>query len=96
MLITIAQLSDYLGAGEDSREIVNGCRDGAIAYLQSATGISFTDESKNARLANEAIKALVWQSFHALRGGGGDAEFIRQHITAVIKQLQYSGGGTNV
>lgn len=98
MLVTTEELIGYLGTDEDSRGIVEGCRASAIAYLRGATGRPWAEDcgDEDAQTANEVIRSRAWLSFHALRGGAGNVDFIRQNVTALIKQLQYEGGGENV
>lgn len=98
MLVTTEELIEYLGTDADSKTIVEGCRASAIAYLRGVTGRKWEDKCTDGDVgvANEVIRSRVWLSFHALRGGVGNVDFIRQNVTALIKQLQYKGGGADV
>lgn len=98
MLVTTEELIDYLGTDQDSEKIVEGCRASAIAYLRGATGRAWAEDcaDQDVETANEVIRSRAWLSFHAMRGGVGNVEFIRQNVTALVKQLQYRGGSDDV
>lgn len=87
--VTVDEVMDYLGVGEESRQVVEREMDAALRYLRRATG---TDWSQRPEAA-ETVKLRVWLTFYAVRGGAQNTQYLTQHLTDLIKQLQYMTGG---
>lgn len=84
--VTVEEVLDYLGAGEESRAEVESEIASALAYLCRATG---TDCSRRPG-AEEAVKLRVWLTFYGIRGGAQNTQYLEQHLTDLVKQLQYT------
>ena len=91
--ITVEDLMDYLGAEEESRPQVESIRASALGSLKDATGVDWSDGSRDAAVANTAIRTAAWLEFYALRGGAANEEFLRRHLTAAIKKLEAMADG---
>lgn len=91
--ITVEELMDYLGAEEESRPQVESIRASALGSLKDATGVDWSDGSRDAAVANTAIRTAAWLEFYALRGGAANEEFLRRHLTAAIKKLEAMADG---
>ncbi len=88
--VTVKEVMDYLGVGEEARQVVEGEIAAAQGYLRRATG---TDWSRRPEAA-EAVKVRVWLTFYALRGGQ-NTQYLERHLTDLVTQLQYTGGGAD-
>lgn len=86
--VTVDEVMDYLGVGEESRQVVEHEMENAYQYLRRATG---TDWSARGGAA-EAVKLRVWLTFYAVRGGAQNTGYLERHLTDLVKQLQYAGG----
>jgi len=84
--VTVEEVMDYLGVGEESRQVVEREMTAALCYLRRATG---TDWSQRPEAA-EAVKLRAWMTFYAVRDGAQNTEYLRQHLTELVKQLQYA------
>lgn len=84
--VTVKEVLDYLGAGEESKVEVEAEIASALAYLHRATG---ADCSRRPGAA-EAVKLRVWMTFYAIRGGAQNTQYLEQHLTDLVKQLQYT------
>lgn len=88
-LITAAELLDFLGADEDAESEITEELQSALEQLERATGIDW-GKRKDVHTANQAIKDMVYLSFYAVRDGSQNTEFVKWHLTSIIKQLQYA------
>lgn len=93
-IITAAQLLDFLGADEDATSEIEEELQTALERLERATGIDWTTR-QDVHTANQAIKDMVYLSFYAVRDGSQNTEFVEQHLTSIIKQLQYATEESN-
>lgn len=84
--VTVDEVLDYLGAGEESRAEVEAEIADALVYLRRATG---ADCSGRPGVA-EAVKLRVWMTFYGIRGGAQNTQYLQQHLTELVKQLQYT------
>lgn len=84
--VTVDEVLDYLGAGEESRAEVEAEIASALAYLRRATG---ADCSRRPG-AGEAVKLRVWMTFYGIRGGAQNTQYLERHLTDLVKQLQYT------
>ena len=89
--VTVDEVMDYLGVGEESRQVVEREMAAALGYLRRATG---TDWSQRPAAA-EAGKARVWLTFYAVRGGAQNTAYLERHLIDLVTQLQYTGGDTD-
>lgn len=89
--VTVEEVMDYLGVGEESKQVVEREMAAAYRYLRRATE---TDWSKRPG-AEEAVKLRVWLTFYAVRGGAQNTDYLERHLTDLVKQLQYAGDGDN-
>ena len=84
--VTVEEVMDYLGVGEETRQVVEREIAAAYQYLRRATGIDWSTRSG----AEEAVKVRVWLTFYAVRGGAQNTDYLERHLTNLIKQLQYA------
>lgn len=84
--VTVEEVLDYLGAGEESKAEVKAEIASALAYLARATGADCSQRPG----AAEAVKLRVWLTFYGIRGGAQNTQYLEQHLTDLVKQLQYA------
>lgn len=89
--VTVDEVMDYLGVGDESRQVVEREMASAYQYLRRATGTDWSTRSG----AEEAVKVRVWLTFYAVRGGAQNTDYLERHLTGLIKQLQYTEGDTD-
>lgn len=84
--VTVDEVMDYLGVGEETRQVVEREMAAAYQYLRRATGTDWSAQGG----AAEAVKLRVWLTFYALRGAAQNTDYLERHLTDLIKQLQYT------
>ena len=90
-LVSSDELLDWLGAGEESFGIVSALRASALESLHRATGIDWAAQTGRLETANEAIRTMVYLSFHGLRNPDIKTDVLERHLTGLMIQLQNGG-----
>lgn len=86
--MSVEQLINYLGVDSDSSADINIALKAAQETLKRTTGKDWSKITDNA-VADEAIQAMVYRNYWAIRDSAKNTEFLERFITQKIKLLQY-------